>query len=157
MTKKKSSLRIVALGAALVVAAAGVTTSFACTAIPEDIGLESGRLRPCPDSPNCVVSEGDAANVDPFPYTGDGNEALTRLADLMVANENARIETLEPPYAHVVFTTSLMRFRDDVELRVDEANGVIQVRSASRVGHSDLGANRDRVERIRALWAEAGN
>jgi len=47
-----------------------------------------------------------------------------------------------------------MRYVDDVELRLDENKQLIHVRSASRVGHSDLGANRKRVARIRAAFGK---
>ena len=51
----------------------------------------------------------------------------------------------------MVFISRLMRFRDDVEFLLDREARVFHVRSASRVGYSDLGANAARVERLRAL------
>jgi uncharacterized protein (DUF1499 family) len=58
-------------------------------------------------------------------------------------------------YLHAEFTSLFFRFVDDVEFLVDDAAKVIHVRSASRLGRSDLGVNRKRVERIRARWREA--
>jgi len=60
-----------------------------------------------------------------------------------------RILEEQPGYLHAIFVSRLFRFVDDLELRLDEGAGVIQVRSASRVGHSDFGVNRKRVERLR--------
>jgi len=48
-----------------------------------------------------------------------------------------------------------MGFVDDVEFLLDEKAGVIHVRSASRLGRSDFGVNRDRVETIRRQIASA--
>jgi uncharacterized protein (DUF1499 family) len=51
--------------------------------------------------------------------------------------------------------TRLMRFVDDAEFYLDEKAGVIHVRSASRLGSSDFGVNRARIESIRAKLAQA--
>lgn len=120
-----------------------------------DSGLVAGRLRPCPDAPNCVSSQAvdEAQAVEPLRFPGDPHEAFARA--LAIVNgwsgttELARTED----YAHLEVVTSLLRFRDDVELQLDVAAKVIHVRSASRVGHSDLGANRERVERLRAAFS----
>jgi uncharacterized protein (DUF1499 family) len=53
------------------------------------------------------------------------------------------------------FTSKVFRFVDDVELRLDPQNNCIQVRSASRIGYSDLGVNRQRIDKLRALYLEA--
>jgi uncharacterized protein (DUF1499 family) len=53
-------------------------------------------------------------------------------------------------YINVEFTSALMGFVDDVEFYCDDAAGVIQVRSASRLGESDLGVNAKRVEAMRS-------
>jgi len=139
--------------------ALGALSISSCTAVPDDIGLQNGRLRPCPSSPNCVCSETPEgpSSIAPLVYAdrfgGRGTEALESLVDYLRTLPRVEVVTQEPSYVHAVFITPLMRFRDDLELRLDEARGAIQVRSASRVGHSDLGANRDRVESIRAGWS----
>jgi len=51
------------------------------------------------------------------------------------------------------FRSPLFSFTDDVECRLDAAAHQIEIRSASRAGHSDLGANRKRVEAIRTAFA----
>ena len=56
-------------------------------------------------------------------------------------------------YLYAQFTTRWMTFVDDLELWVDPVNNVVQVRSASRLGESDLGANRARIEALRARLA----
>jgi len=120
-------------------------------------GLVSGALAPCPDRPNCVCSEDQgAAAIEPFALGGDAQASFDALVDLLSAQPRVELVERRPGYVHAVARTRLLRFRDDLELRLDAAAGVAHVRSASRVGYSDLGANRKRVERLRAAWTAAG-
>jgi len=136
---------------------AGVFGAAACSSIPEDIGLQEGRLRPCPDSPNCVNSEDQdlASSIAPLDYRGERQVAFDSLVTFLSNEPRVEVVRAEDGYIHAVFTTALMRFRDDIEFRFEEAKPLVQVRSASRLGHSDLGANRERVESIRARWKTA--
>jgi uncharacterized protein (DUF1499 family) len=59
----------------------------------------------------------------------------------------------EGDYLRCEFSTPLMRYTDDVEFWFDPAAQVVQVRSASRLGYSDRGANRARIEALRARLA----
>ena len=117
-------------------------------------GLVEGRLSPCPDKPNCVCSESrrqPAHFVDPLPMTSPSADEV--LADLqaVVSGLGGEIGIVSGDYLAATFTSRLFRFVDDVEFRIDTQAGVVHVRSASRVGHSDLGANLERVENIRSL------
>ena len=119
-----------------------------------ELGLVDGRLRPCPSSPNCVASEevtGDRV-VEPLAFEGDPKQALADLRALVEEMAGATVREATADYLHAEFRTSILRFVDDVEFRVDAADGVIHLRSASRVGHSDLGQNRRRAEAIRRAW-----
>lgn len=118
------------------------------------VGLVEGRLRPCPSSPNCVCSQVEDAGhqIEPLRFTGSPREAWDRLHDLVLKLPRTRVVSREDRYLHVEFTTRLMRFVDDVEFLLDESASAIHVRSASRIGHSDLGANRKRIEAIRQRW-----
>jgi uncharacterized protein (DUF1499 family) len=115
------------------------------------VGLQNGRLRPCPDSPNCVCSfdTDDEHAIAPVDTGDDPPATFQRLRRLLQSMSRVRIVTDEPTYLHAEFTTPLLRFVDDAEFLLDAEAGVIHVRSASRVGHSDLGANRKRVEQLR--------
>ena len=118
-------------------------------------GLVDGRLRPCPESPNCVSSQDPADEghrVDPLPFFGDPNEAFGIAVGIVKGWPRTSVVQLDDDYAHLEVTTRLLRFRDDLELLLDSEAGVIHVRSGSRVGQSDLGANRERVERLRAAF-----
>jgi len=114
-------------------------------------------LAPCPKSPNCVssVAFDDAHRVDPIAYTGSGPAALAKLRAVIEAMPRTRITRADADSLHAEFTSWLLRFVDDLDCVVDETASVIQIRSASRVGYSDLGVNRKRVEQIRAAFARA--
>lgn len=119
-----------------------------------ELGLLNGQLRPCPATPNCVCSEQqvDGAFVEPLVYATTAEYAWDKIKQVVVETGGV-VLTEQNGYLHARYETPLMRYVDDVELRLDENKQVIQVRSASRVGHSDLGANRKRVERIRSEFA----
>ena len=114
---------------------------------PVDLGLKDGYLRPCPSSPNCVnsmVNEDEVHRIEPF-----RGVSLVELRELLQNEESVEIVTDHENYLHVEFTSLIMRFVDDVEFFSIAEEQVIHVRSASRLGSSDLGANRRRVEGLR--------
>lgn len=112
------------------------------------------QLAPCPDKPNCVFSGSKDPEhaIDPYRYSGDLDTARHLL--VRIIQEQARTEVIiqEENYIHVTFTSMILRFTDDVEFLFDESEKVIHVRSASRVGRSDFGVNRKRVELLRGLF-----
>ncbi|PIP03430.1 MAG: DUF1499 domain-containing protein [Zetaproteobacteria bacterium CG12_big_fil_rev_8_21_14_0_65_54_13] len=116
---------------------------------PERLGLKQGVLLPCPDSPNCVCSEahsqgsGEHAIAPVQAADGAWAKLKKRMIDL-----GGIIEQDDGHYLHATFRSPLFRYVDDVELRLDSAQGLIHIRSASRVGRSDFGVNRKRVEQI---------
>ena len=118
-------------------------------------GLHDGRLAACPTSPNCVCSQGaDAAHtIAPLAFRGTATEAMRGLKLVLAAQPRVRMITETPEYLHAEFRTPICRFVDDVEFLVVEKECVIHVRSASRVGYSDLGTNRRRVETLRHTFA----
>jgi len=112
-------------------------------------------LKPCPSSPNCVSSlaeEDTAHRVAPLTWTGGLAQAKARLRQAVLASGQATVVVEEDTYWHIEFRSRIFRFVDDVECLFDLRNRLIHVRSASRVGHSDLGVNRARVEQIRARF-----
>lgn len=123
---------------------------------PDDLGVTEGRLRACPASPNCVCSYSDAADaehgIEPLQIPANFEEPMQGLVQVIESLPRTTIVTREDDYLHVEFTSLLLRFVDDVEFQILPEEAVIHVRSASRIGHSDLGANRQRVEQIRAEW-----
>ena len=123
---------------------------------PAPPGVRDGRLAPCPSSPNCVSSQAgdDVHRIAPFPFTGTAGAATGRLTAIVRSLPRTTVVAVTETYLHAEFRSAVFRFVDDVEFLADESAGVIQVRSASRVGSSDLGVNRRRIEAIRARWGE---
>jgi uncharacterized protein (DUF1499 family) len=119
-------------------------------------GLREGKLSECPDSPNCVSSQTAKKDhaVDPLSYNGSYSEAKEALLSTISSLPRTKIIDDNGRYLHVTFTSRLMRFVDDVEFLFDDTNKQIHVRSASRVGYSDMGVNRKRVEDLRKLFNE---
>ena len=112
---------------------------------PQDIGVRDGRLIACPESPNCVSSY--ESSEEHAIAALDGN--LNQVQQILVAMDGANIVEQSNNYLYAEFTSSLMGFVDDVEFLYDATSNTTQVRSASRVGYSDMGANRSRIEAIR--------
>lgn len=121
---------------------------------PDNLGVEDGHLHPCPESPNCVSSESldTEHQIDPLHYQTTPEEIFDRLKMVIETMDNAKIITENNPYLYSEFTTPILGFVDDVEFYLDSENNSIQVRSASRLGESDLGVNRRRIETIRAMF-----
>ncbi|MCP3920797.1 MAG: DUF1499 domain-containing protein [bacterium] len=121
--------------------------------VAPELGLEGGALRPCPDSPNCVSSlaTDDGHRVEPM-WRGDDTleRAWMRLESTVRGRLRTNVVERRADYLWAEFSSSLLGFVDDVEFHLDRGKRVIHVRSASRVGHSNLGANRKRVEALRA-------
>ena len=124
---------------------------------PDNIGVVNNSLVACPASPNCVSSleEEDAEHaIAPLTYTGTLTDARQRLLDVIQSMKRTEIVTADEQYIHAEFRSALFRFVDDVEFYFADEPGIIHVRSASRVGHSDLGVNRKRIEAIRERYGQ---
>lgn len=113
---------------------------------PQNLGALDGRLALCPDSPNCICSFETRESHYIAPIEAD----LSRIQQVLMGLPEARIIRSESNYLYAEFTSRLMGFVDDVEFLHDPVSGVTHVRSASRLGYSDMGVNRKRVENIRA-------
>jgi uncharacterized protein (DUF1499 family) len=119
---------------------------------PSNLGVRDGKLAACPAKPNCVNSQatGGGHEIAPLTYTGDPGAAMRKLEAVVTAMPRTAIIERKPDYLYAEFSTPLMGFVDDVEFYCD--GKVIQVRSASRLGYSDLGVNRKRIEEIRGQF-----
>jgi len=119
---------------------------------PDDLGVRDGRLAPCPASPNCVSSDAPPGGqrVAPFALAVAPEAAWKVAREVVVALPGAVIVREEPAYLHAECMTRLLGFVDDLELQLRPQQALIAVRSASRLGYGDLGANRRRVEALRA-------
>ena len=113
------------------------------------LGHVEGKLTPCPDKPNCVSSFAeDNHKIDPL----KGTQKVTELKNAILSLGGAKLEQEEDNYLRFSFKSKIFKFVDDLEFY--KTDSIWHVRSASRVGHSDMDANRKRVEKIRKLLQE---
>lgn len=114
------------------------------------------QLKPCPDKPNCVSTQAtqDDKKREPIAYTGTLADAVVKLKKLAGGMSRTKLLNEESNYLHYTFKTFPIPFIDDVEFLFDDEAKVIHYRSASRVGHSDLGINSRRMEKVVKAWNE---
>jgi uncharacterized protein (DUF1499 family) len=139
-----------------VVGLLATTLAGACAgARPEGLGVAAGAFAPCPASPNCVSSDAEDAGhrVAPLPVVGTPEEAWRAARAAVAALPRTRVVVESDGYLHAECRSAVFGFVDDLELHLRPEAGAIAVRSASRVGYSDLGVNRRRVEALRAALA----
>lgn len=117
---------------------------------PRDLGVRDGMLKPCPSSPNCVSSQAadDRHRIAPLLFKGEPDQAFSRLKQTLVSRSDTTVTETTADYLRAEFRTRV-GFVDDGEFLLDRSQSVIHVRSASRLGYSDLGKNRSRMEEIR--------
>ena len=132
---------------------------LACGAGQPKNGLEmTGVLRECPSSPNCVCSDAqdEVHAIAPIQITGSPEAAFEKARDIIRGWKRCQVIQFEPNFLHAECKSAVLRFVDDLELVLRANRHEIAVRSASRVGYSDFGVNRRRVERLRSALIEAG-
>lgn len=116
--------------------------------VPDSLGPVAGKLPPCSAPAHCVREDWPLA---------DPAVALRQLAPVLTATPGSRVERFDDqapqPYLHATATSRFFGFVDDLELLADPERGLLQVRSESRLGDSDLGVNQRRVDELRQALA----
>lgn len=123
-----------------------------CSFSPVSKGVVSEQLALCPSSPNCISSS-NADSTHGFRalrFEGDKAAAKRKLITVLGVMEGTQIDEQEGDYVRVTFVTPFLKFKDDGEFLIKDKT--IEVRSASRMGYSDLGKNRSRMEDIRKAF-----
>ena len=136
-----------------------VLALLACTGTrPADVGVHAGALRPCPSTPNCVSSDATDPphHVAAFELAVPAADAWPAAVGAVEGMPRTAVVTRTDEFLHAECTSRIFRFVDDLELHLRSAEGVIAVRSASRIGRGDMGVNRERVESLRAMLVERG-
>ncbi|MBD2244621.1 DUF1499 domain-containing protein [Nostoc sp. FACHB-888] len=120
-------------------------------AASSSLGVDNGHLSSCPASDNCVVSQdGDPKHaIDPIPYHIDRNAARKTLLKVLTVVPRTEVIEQTDNYIHALSKSRIFKFIDDVEFYFPANEPVIHLRSAARLGESDLGVNRRRLEQIR--------
>jgi len=105
----------------------------------------------CPGTPNCQCSEASrqSQRVDRIPVTKNPSQSIAVLARIIEGIKGMEVQLFDEKYLYATATTSLMKYVDDIEFLLSDDGQSIQVRSASRIGKADLGANARRIEIIR--------
>ncbi len=116
----------------------------------------SSQIQPCPKTPNCVSTEASDKThaIAPFRYSGPATAAMQHLREVLQRVPRTKIVSADPTMIRVEFRTSFFGFVDDAVFIVDDTTRTIRFRSASRVGRSDLGVNRKRMDAIRIELAK---
>lgn len=122
----------------------------ACSSrMPHNLGLYDQKFTQCPDKPNCVstFSNNPQHAIEPIKTQLSAQQNFEFLLKVLSNHKNSKLVVKQSPYLHSTFHSTVFGFVDDVEWLVE--NNRIHVRSASRIGYSDFGVNRKRIERIR--------
>lgn len=117
-------------------------------------GIVEGKLTKCPDKPNCICSEfeADASHfLEPIRYSEASAAEVLQQLNQSIQQMGGEIKTEKGNYLAATFTSSVFKFVDDLEIRLDVNQKLIHLRSASRVGYSDRGVNQKRLERLKDL------
>lgn len=122
---------------------------------PVELGVRDNQLADCAATPNCVstTATDESKRMPPIPFSGTPTEAMTKLKARLADMPRTTIVSESERYLHATQTSRLFRFIDDVEFLIEPDSGVIHFRSASRLGKSDLGVNRARMERFTSDFA----
>ena len=150
-------LPVPAVAAALPAALPGFDRVFSGSP-PQNLGVHDGQLTACPTSPNCVVSQGADADhaIEPIAYEGDRETARNTLLEVLGVVPRTTIVEQTDEYIRFESQSRLMGFVDDGEFYLPAEANVIHMRSAARLGESDLGVNRRRLEQIRLALQDLG-
>jgi len=118
---------------------------------PDSIGVHDNQLSSCPESPNCVSSDAqdEEHKVVHFRLRGDPQKSWAQMVEVVESLTRTTIVTKTETYVHAECRSKLFRFVDDLELLLNPATGIVSIRSASRLGYSDLGVNRKRYKSLR--------
>jgi len=118
-------------------------------------GLVEGRLSKCPNKPNCVCSENkdDTSHyIDPIIIPQNIRVDSFSLIKSVIREMGGNVQVESGNYLAATFTSAIFKFVDDLEIRIDSTQKVIHIRSASRVGYSDMGVNKKRTELLKKLF-----
>ena len=150
--------RMVYLIASLVVLSPVIALAVlsALASKPKNLGENNGLLAPCPNSPNCVSTQTSDSQhtIEAMVFDGSPEDAMRKIKAVLAVIPRIEIITETESYIHAEATSLIFRYRDDIEFVIVRQANLIHFRSASRVGNSDMGANRKRMEEIRKAFKQ---
>ena len=122
-----------------------------------DLGVVDKALKPCDSKPRCVCSFENSDSdhyISPLSYSIPENELREIIKKVLSEQKRFRILAEKDSYFRVEATTLIFRFKDDLELLIDDDNKMLHFRSSSRIGYNDMGTNRRRVENVKSLISD---
>lgn len=113
-------------------------------------GFAQNKLKTCPTSPNCVSSQAsDSHAIEPFLLIVSSEEGWQKIVSALSTMERVKIIHTDNKTAHAEATSLILRFVDDIDFVFNKEERRVDIRSSSRIGYSDFGTNRDRLEKLR--------
>lgn len=121
---------------------------------PKNLGVNNGKLSKMPNKPNGVSSQTDEKDkkVEALKFKANLESSKEQIIKTIENYGNAKVIKNENNYIYAVFATGKMKYHDDVEFYFDDSEKLIQFRSASRIGYSDMGLNRERYNKLREFY-----
>ena len=147
------------LNSKIVVCLICVVPIFSCTGKrPSSLGVSDAGLAPCPSSRNCVSSDAPDGphRVQAFALSASPDYSWQVIREEVASLPRTTVVKATANYLHAQCASALFGFVDDLELHLRESDNIVAIRSASRVGYSDLGVNRRRVEGLREALRARG-
>ncbi len=118
---------------------------------------ENMMTQKCGNKPNCVSSFDDRKEFF-FPpiekVEGPWDQVKAKIEKTITSFASAKVESTKENYLHIIVTTKLMRFKDDLYFWWDPETEKLSMKSESRVGYSDLGANKKRLKTFIQEWTK---
>jgi len=110
--------------------------------VPAELGVHGGQLAACPSPAHCARANWSVS---------DPAAALQSLSAVVQRTPRTTVVEQGDGYLHATVSSRIFGFVDDLELYADRAGGVLQARSVSRLGDSDLGVNSQRLAALQAV------
>lgn len=152
---RSMSSAVLVVIAVLAIGAGSLFVASLASRPPAGLGVRGDRLAACPSSPNCVSTQAEDRDHWIRPIDTDHPDPLIVIRQILQQFPRVTVVSDTATYVHAEFRSRLFRFPDDVEFFCSPDTGRIHFRSASRLGHSDLGVNRARMEEIRERFLRA--
>ena len=135
-----------------------ITIMIPSITLAAGLGIENDHLAPCPASNNCVVSQNADTKhaIKPIKYNLDREQVKEKVLKVLTVVPRTEVVDKTDNYIHALSKSRIFKFIDDVEFYFPADESIIHIRSASRLGESDLGVNRRRMEQIRLALQDLG-
>ncbi|MCB0361116.1 MAG: lipocalin family protein [Bdellovibrionales bacterium] len=121
-----------------------------CNILKGEDSVKILKMEECPESPNCVSTQTKQMKkrMAPVPTNLSPAETIKAIKEVVLEKPNTQLIQESPHSLHFIFTSRVFGFVDDVIFLIDTESNLVHYRSASRIGYSDLGANKRRMARL---------